>query len=882
MIKKCFVTGAFPYTNGLLHAGHMRVFSICDVIARYHKLKGEKVLFPMAFHITGTPIVATAERIKNKDEKQIKIMREANNVSDEDLKRFDDPFEIAKYFMEKAKETMRKANLMVDWSREFFTTDLHPQFNRFVEWQFKKLYEKGYIVKGEHPVKWEPNYNMALGDHDISDGEEAQIQEYVIVKFKYEDLILPCATLRPETVFGVTNLWINPDGKYVIAKINNEKWILSKEAFEKIKYQKENVEYLEDFDINKILNKKVLNPTTNEKVHVFEAKFVNTDNATGIVMSVPTHAPFDYIALRDINKLNEVNLKYLIESNVKVEEIIKKLNINSQEDKEKLEKATKKVYKEEFHKGIFIFGEYKGKKVSEVKELVKKDLLKKNLADVFYEFTEPVISRFGNKAVVKIVKDQWFIDYGNSEWKKLAKECLDQMKIYPEEFRKQFENIIDWLDKKACTREFGLGTKFPFDKKYVIESLSDSTIYMAYYTISSIINRENIKSEQLTDELFDYIFLEDFNKEKEKELEKQTKIPSKIINEMKKEFEFWYPLDYRVSGKDLVPNHLTFFIFNHVAIFRKKHWPKAIVAHGYVGFQGQKMSKSKGNFITWDTLLDMFGPDVVRFYISSATDIKNDLDVNLKEMEELKNNIEKFKEEMKEYLNYNESISFDLNNLDKWILLKLKETMKKYFEYMDDLKFRNAVSEFFYMFYMNDLKWYKYRGAKPEVLSYIAKRLCAMLSPFVSVEDITKDIKTDVIEIEITKEIEIQEKYIKDLLFDIKNAIKLSKIEKPSKVYIYTAPKWMWKIAEKLKETKNIKEIMSYPEVKEQGNKAVKVIKRLMKENVFDYFDEEKIILENKEFFERELGVEIVVNPKENIGNKKEVAIPTKPGIAVI
>ena len=74
MNKKCFVTGAFPYMNGLLHAGHMRVFSTCDVIARYNKLKGKKVLFPMAFHITGTPIVATAEKIKNRDEKLLKLL----------------------------------------------------------------------------------------------------------------------------------------------------------------------------------------------------------------------------------------------------------------------------------------------------------------------------------------------------------------------------------------------------------------------------------------------------------------------------------------------------------------------------------------------------------------------------------------------------------------------------------------------------------------------------------------------------------------------------------------------------------------------------------------------------------------------------------------
>ena len=162
--------------------------------------------------------------------------------------------------------------------------------------------------------------------------------------------------------------------------------------------------------------------------------------------------------------------------------------------------------------------------------------------------------------------------------------------------------------------------------------------------------------------------------------------------------------------------------------------------------------------------------------------------------------------------------------------------------------------------------------------------LTKVKSPFApkTVEEITDDLKLDVIDVEKTNEIEFQEKYIKDLIEDIKTAIKLSKIEKPTKVYVYTAPRWMWKIAEKLKETKNIKEIMSDPEVREQGSRAIKVIKRLMKENIFDYFDEEKILLENKEFFKREFSIELVINLEENIGNKKDVAIPTKPGIAVI
>ncbi len=98
-----------------------------------------------------------------------------------------------------------------------------------------------------------------------------------------------------------------------------------------------------------------------------------------------------------------------------------------------------------------------------------------------HEFADkPVISRFGNRAVIKIIHDQWFIDYGNPEWKEKAREALADMKIYPESRRAQFESIIDWLDEKACARKVGLGTPLPWDPDWIIESLSDSTIYMAY------------------------------------------------------------------------------------------------------------------------------------------------------------------------------------------------------------------------------------------------------------------------------------------------------------------------------------------------------------------------------------------------------------------
>ena len=159
----------------------------------------------------------------------------------------------------------------------------------------------------------------------------------------------------------------------------------------------------------------------------------------------------------------------------------------------------------------------------------------------------------------------------------------------------------------------------------MIESLSDSTVYMAYYTIARFLHSDyygksqgkfDIKPEQLTDEVFDYIFArrEDIN----------TDIPVEQLKEIRREFEYFYPLDVRVSGKDLIPNHLTFFIYTHVALFPKRFWPKGIRANGHLMLNNAKMSKSTGNFLTLQQIVEKFGADASRIALADAGDSVED------------------------------------------------------------------------------------------------------------------------------------------------------------------------------------------------------------------------------------------------------------------
>ena len=94
--------------------------------------------------------------------------------------------------------------------------------------------------------------------------------------------------------------------------------------------------------------------------------------------------------------------------------------------------------------------------------------------------------------------DQWFLDYGNEIWKQEVRRAFEQMNLYHDTARKQFEITLDWLHEHACSRSYGLGTKLPWDETCLIESLSDSTIYMAYYTIAHLLQaRDSYNGEKL-------------------------------------------------------------------------------------------------------------------------------------------------------------------------------------------------------------------------------------------------------------------------------------------------------------------------------------------------------------------------------------------------
>ncbi len=148
----------------------------------------------------------------------------------------------------------------------------------------------------------------------------------------------------------------------------------------------------------------------------------------------------------------------------------------------------------------------------------------------------------------KEVPDQWFIDYGNFP----LTECKDHcraMQILPPEYYNNVQGVLDWFRERACVRQGNwLGTKFPFDPKWIIEAISDSTLYPIYYIISKYANSGELRTEQLTEAFFDHVIL---GLGEASEVSMSTGVTIELLERIKADVYYWYPLDINRAGKSI-------------------------------------------------------------------------------------------------------------------------------------------------------------------------------------------------------------------------------------------------------------------------------------------------------------------------------------------
>lgn len=922
--EKLYLTVAFPYPSGAMHIGHGRTYTVPDVYARFKRMEGYNVLFPMAWHVTGAPVIGIADRIRRKDPWTLDLYHRVHGVPKEKLPELEDPEYIVKYFSTEYHEVMEEMGYSIDWRREFRTTD--PTYRKFIEWQITQLHEKGLVERGEHPVKYCPNCDNPVGDHDLLEGEGVGVNELTLLKFPIGDKILVTATLRPETIVGATNIWLNPDVEYVLVNANGENWVVTKEAHYNLQNQIKNLEIISEIDPNDLIGKMATNPFTGAELPVFPASFVSASYGSGVVFSEPADAPADYIALQDLKNNDELIAKYNLEGiienvnpipvctlkgygEIPAADIIERLGITDQND-EKLHEATNELYKAQHSKGKIIesIPDFGGMKVRFAREELKEKLIADNMATIMYDFAErPVVCRCGNNCVVKIMDDQWFMKYGNEEWTEKTLEVLDGETVIPKEIKNNFEYYLNWLDDWACSRKVGLGTRLPWDNQWLIEPLTDSTIYMSYYTIAKYLRDMN--PDDLNLAFFDKVLL---NKDSG-----EITVPAEKVKEIQDEFNYWYPLDWRLSAKDLVGNHLSFLMFHHSAIYPKDKWPRGTVVFGMGLLEGNKMSSSKGNVILLKDAIKDYTADVVRLFLMASAEPWQDFDWREKEVLGTKRRLEWFREFAARVEEIKGS-PLDLSNIeeveltrtiDLWMISQLNQHIKNATEALEVFQTRQALQDSLFLL-KKDVDHYLYRvkhiidaqdPAVIYVLSTVLEAWIRLLAPFTphTSEELWAtyggvgfvseakwpEYNEELVSVEIEKSEDLVENIIKDIAH-----IKQMVGEDVEKVHIYLAPDWKWelyKIADEVGKP-DIGQIMGraigakiHDDKKEIAMVAKKIGKEITKTKYIGKINEAEILADAIDYIKEECGNEVIIHTDDSYDpqNKAKNAMPYKPAI---
>ncbi|MFC4548894.1 leucine--tRNA ligase, partial [Halorussus sp. GCM10023401] len=736
-----------------------------------------------------------------------------------------------------------------------------------------------------------------------------------------EGAVYPMATLRPETVRGVTNAFVNPDAEYVSATVDGEAWVVSADAAEKLELQAHDVEVEDEFSGADLVGGRVSNPVTGENVLLLPASFVDSDNATGVVMSVPAHSPDDYVALReaqadadeladygvDPDEVRAIEPKSILDvegyGEVPARDAVETAGIEGSDDPD-LHEVTADLYQAEFHKGRLreVYGEYAGGVVEEVRDELRADYESRGAFGSMYEFSEEVVCRCGGDVEVA-EQETWFLRYDDEGWKAKAHEAVAQLDAIPENTREQYDHTVDWLNEWPAIRNYGLGTRLPWDEEFVIEPLSDSTIYMAYYTVAHRLR--DVPVEDLDREFFDTLF---YGPE-------SVDSPDETALELREEWDYWYPVDYRCSGNDLISNHLTFFLFHHAELFEPPKWPEGITVMGMGLLEGEKMSSSKGHVVLPSDAIEEYGADTVRFFLLNSAEPWQDYDWRADQVRSTHDQLARFWSRANEIIEEDDvrdgDETPDLKRADRWLLSKLQSTVRDTTDALERFETRTASQTAFYNF-EEHLKWYRKRadldrpGASWTLREVLRTRL-RLLEPFVpyltnelserleGVPAEDADWPEPDPEFESVRT-EVEESLVADLTEDVRDIVGVTDAD-PETIRVYVAADWKRTVLDEVVQTGPdvgavMGKVMQHEGLRERGNEVndlvqdlVSVVRERPDDEVeaLTAVDERAVYEDARRFLEREFDAEVEIyeegeeayDPAEKAGN----AAPLRPAV---
>ena len=569
--EKYYCLCMFPYPSGRLHMGHVRNYTIGDVVSRYQRMHGKNVLQPMGWDAFGLPAEGAAIK---------------NNMA---------PSKWTRQNIEYMKYQLKMLGFGYDWSRELATCD--PDYYKWEQWMFTRLFEKGIAYRSDAIVNWDPVENTVLANEQVIDGkgwrsgatierrnmpqwflritdyceelleglddldwpEQVKVMQrnwigrsegYEIdFEIPHLDTAISVYTTRTDTLFGATYLALAPEHPIVqeIASLDNN----VQEFLEDTKSQAVSEEALEKMEKKGVpLGFNAINPINGEEIPVWSANFVLMTYGTGSIMSVPAHDQRDH----DFAKKYDLHIQPVIRSN----------------DKDSNHDFNKEAYIEE---GIlFNSGNYDGVSSAQAKDQIGELLTDKNAAKkvINYRLRDWLISRqryWG--APIPVLTD---------EQGDLVSESDENLPVsLPEEV--EFDGVHSPLKTMSDFYEVN-DRDIPLIRETdTFDTFMESSWYYARFCSSDS----------------DKAMLDDRAK-------------------------YWLPVDLYIGGIEHAILHLLYARFYHKLLrdegLVEGNEPfKRLLTQGMVLNDGAKMSKSLGNTVDPEEMIQNYGADTVRLFM---------------------------------------------------------------------------------------------------------------------------------------------------------------------------------------------------------------------------------------------------------------------------
>ena len=557
--EKYYCLSMFPYPSGKLHMGHVRNYTIGDVISRYKRMKNFNVFQPMGWDAFGLPAENAAI---------------ANNVSPKDW---------TNQNIENMKAQLKSLGLSYDWSKELRTCD-----SKYYKWEqliFKRFYEAGLVYRKKSIVNWDPVDETVLANEQVIDGrgwrsgakiENKEIDQWFIkitnyadelldsldsldwpdnvktmqknwigkskgaeIKYKIEnsDDFLTTFSTRPDTIFGVSFLAISPSHHLAIELSNNNKEIKKfLEECKKIKTAEADIVKADKFGIDTGLS--VIHPLSGKKLPVWIGNFVLLEYGTGVVMGVPAHDVRDF----EFASKYDLEIKQVIETENNELPILEEGKVINSENFNGLmsDEATKKI-------------------IDRLEELkLGEKLIQFRLRDWgvsrqrYWGCPIPVVYKNGEPSVLD-----------EREMPVELPELDKDSPPIPLSQNEEFLKIRDGIVRESDT----------------FDTFMDSSWYYARFTSAD--NDKNIFDENT---------------------------------------KYWLPVDLYIGGIEHAILHLLYSRFFHkalrdIGLVEGDEPFKRLLTQGMVLKDGAKMSKSKGNTVDPQSYIEKYGADTVRLYM---------------------------------------------------------------------------------------------------------------------------------------------------------------------------------------------------------------------------------------------------------------------------